>query len=122
MDKAGALVIKMHLEQHDHLTMNHKKIRRIMRKYGLVAKIRRPNPYRKMAKATQEHKTCPNLLKRQFDPGEPEKVLLTGITYIPYVNGLMAYLSCVKDGGTKQILARHLSKSLEMSSNPGQAL
>lgn len=113
--KAGALVIKMHLEQHDHVTMNHKKIRRIMRKYGLVAKIRRPNPYRKMAKATQEHKTCPNLLNRQFDQGEPEKVLLTDITYIPYEKGLMAYFSCVKDGATKQILAHHLSKSLEMS-------
>lgn len=112
--KAGALTIKMNVEQHDHVKMNHKKIRRLMRKYGLVAKIRRPNPYRKMAKATQEHKTCPNLLKRQFDQGEPEKVLLTDITYIPYVNGHTAYLSCVKDGATKQILAHHLSKSLEM--------
>ncbi|MEK3721300.1 hypothetical protein [Paenibacillus sp. FSL H8-0034] len=53
-----------------------------------------------MAKATQEHKTSPNLLKRQFDQGESEKVQLTDITYIPYVNGLMSYLSCVKDGAT----------------------
>lgn len=112
--KAGALVIKMHLEQHDHVRMNHKKIRRIMRKYGLVAKVRQANPYRKMAKATQQHKTCPNLLKRQFDQSEPEKVLLTDITYIPYGNGQTAYLSCVKDGATKQILAHHISKSLEM--------
>ncbi len=62
--KVGALVIKMHLEKLDDVVMNHKKIRRIMRKYSLVAKIRQANPYRKMAIATQEHKTCTNLLQR----------------------------------------------------------
>ncbi len=112
--KAGALVIKMRLERENGVTMNHKKIRRIMRTYKLVATIRQANPYRKMAKATQEHQTCPNLLKRQFDQGEPEKVLLTDITYLHYGHGQCAYLSCVKDGATKQILAHYLSSSLEL--------
>jgi putative transposase len=103
--KAGALVIKMRLERESCVVMNHKKIRRLMRMFNLVAKIRQANPYRKMARATQEHQTCPNLLKRQFDQGEPEKVLLTDITYMRYGNGQWAYLSCVKDGATKQILA-----------------
>lgn len=71
--------------------MNHKKIRRLMRKFRLVTVIRQMNPYRKMAKATQEHRTCPNLLKRQFDQGEPEMVLLTDITYMHYGNGQRAY-------------------------------
>jgi putative transposase len=96
-EKAGALVIKTHLKREDSVVMNHKKIRRIMRKYGLAAKVRQTNPYKKMAKATQEHRTWPNLLKRQFDQGEPEKVLLTDITYMPNTNGQLAYLSCVKD-------------------------
>jgi putative transposase len=113
--KAGALVIKMRLERDSGIVMNHKKIRRLMRKFHLVAKIRRANPYRKMVKATQEHRTCPNLLKRQFDQGEPEKVLLTDITYLHYGNGQCAYLSCVKDGATKQILAHYLSSSLDMA-------
>ncbi len=68
-----------------------------------------------MARATQEHKTCPNLLKRQFDQGEPEKVLLTDITYLRYGNGQWAYLSCVKDGATRQILAEYVSSTLELS-------
>ncbi len=59
----------------------HKKFGRLMSKYALVTKIRRANPYRKMAQATQEHPTCPNLLKRKFSQGEAEKVLLTDITY-----------------------------------------
>jgi putative transposase len=112
--KAGALTIKMHLEHKNNVVMNHKKIRRIMSKFNLVTKVRRPNPYRKVAKATQEHVTCPNLLERQFDQGEPEKVLLTDITYMKYGSGKWAYLSCVKDGATKQILAHYLSTSLEL--------
>ena len=113
--KAGALVIKMQLENLNGIVMNHKKIRRLMRKFGLVATLRQANPYRKMAKATQEHLTCENLLKRKFNQGEPEKVLLTDITYMRYGTGQWAYLSCVKDGATRQILAHCLSSTLELS-------
>ncbi|WP_254777344.1 IS3 family transposase [Paenibacillus sp. cl6col] len=113
--KAGALVIKMNLENVDNVVMNHKKIRRLMRKYNLIAKVRRANPYRKVAQATQEHKTCANLLKRQFNQAEPEKVLLTDITYLKYNHGQQwGYLSCVKDGSTNEILAHYLSTSLEL--------
>ncbi|WP_232700273.1 IS3 family transposase, partial [Brevibacillus daliensis] len=112
--KAGFRVIKMQLERENGVIMNHKKIRRLMRKYKLVASIRRAKPYRNMAKATQEHQTCPNLLNRQFNQEEPEKVLLTDITYMHYGNGQCAYLSVVKDGATKQILAHYLSSSLAL--------
>lgn len=112
--KAGALVIKMRLEQISGVTMNHKKIRRLMRKFNLVAVIRQANPYRKMAKATHEHQTCPNLLKRQFDQGEPEKVFLTDITYLRYGGDQWAYFSCVKDGSTRQILAECIASTLEL--------
>lgn len=113
--KVGALQIKMFLENDEKVVMNHKKIRRLMRKYGLIAKVRRANPYKKMAKASQEHRIVPNLLKRKFDQAEPGKVLMTDITYLYYGNGLKAYLSCVKDGCTKEILAHHISTSLEMA-------
>lgn len=112
--KAGALVIKMRLERLDEIVMNHKKIRRIMRKYGLVAKVRQANPYRKMAKAHHESLTCPNLLERKFNQGEPDKVILTDITYIDYGSGHTAYLSCMKDGATNQIVSQYLSSSLAM--------
>jgi putative transposase len=112
--KAGALVIKMRLEHLSGVIMNHKKIRRLMRKFNLVAGIRQANPYRKIAKATQEHQTCPNLLKRHFDHGEPEKVFLTDITYLRYGNGQWAYLSCIKDGATRQILADCVAGTLEL--------
>ncbi|GED18115.1 transposase [Aneurinibacillus migulanus] len=112
--RAGVRTIKMELENRKNVVMNHKRIRRIMRKYNLVAKIRCANPYKKMAQATHEHKIRPTLLKRNFDQGEPQKVFLTDITYLFYGNGKKAYLSCVKDGATREIVAYHLSESLQM--------
>jgi len=112
--KAGALTVKMHLERKNDVIMNHKKIRRLMHKYNMVAKVRQANPYRKMAKANQEHRACPNLLERKFKQEEPGKVLLTDITYLRYGKGQWAYLSCVKDGATNEIPAHVLSASLEL--------
>lgn len=94
--------------------MNPKKIRRLMRKYNFFAKIRRANPYKTIAKATQEHKTLPNKLNREFVQDEPGKILLTDITYLKY-QGKTAYLSCVKDVATREILAYELSSTLKMS-------
>jgi putative transposase len=94
--------------------MNPKKIRRLMRKYNFFAKIRRANPYKNIAKATQEHKTFPNILNRGFIQDEPGKVFLTDITYLKY-QGRTAYLSCVKDVATREIMAYELSSTLKMS-------
>ena len=92
--------------------MNRKKIQRIMRKYNIVCPIRKANPYKRMAKATQEHRVVENKLNREFKQNIPGKVLLTDITYMPYGNNKMAYLSTVKDSSTNEILAYNLSNSL----------
>lgn len=99
----GARGIKMVLFRQYSLQMNLKKIRRLMKKYHLVCPIR---------KAIKSH-TAKNLLERNFNPGIPEKVLLTDITYIYYASGKCAYLSTVKDGCTKQIAAYHLGKEIQ---------
>jgi len=90
--KKGARQIKMTLETHFQITYNLKRIRRIMKKFGIVCPIRKANPYRRMAKATQEHHTLPNLLNRQFKQGIARKLLLTDITYLSYGKGRRAYL------------------------------
>jgi hypothetical protein len=46
--------------------MNHKKVLRLMKKYNILSKIRRKNPYKQIMKATQEHNTAKNLLNREF--------------------------------------------------------
>lgn len=105
----------MILENDYGIVMNEKRISRIKNKFHLWTKIRRANPNKKMMEATREHRTCPNVLKRRFNQGEPQKVLLTDITYLYYgTNGQKAYLSCVKDGSTNEIVARSISSSLKM--------
>lgn len=94
--------------------MNPKKIRRLMHKFNFFAKVRRANPYKNIAKANQEHKMLPNALNREFTQDEPGKVFLTDITYLNY-DGRTAYLSCVKDVATREILAYELSNTLKMS-------
>lgn len=111
--KKGSRSIKMTLEQDLGIVMNRKKIQRIMRKYGIVCPHRKPNPYKQLAKATKEHTVVPNKLKRQFKQGVPGKVLLTDISYLPYVGG-MAYLSTIKDGSTNEILAYHVSDRITL--------
>ena len=100
-----------------HLTppviMNPKKIRRLMRKYGLNCPIRKANPYRRMAKAMKTSHVSDNLLNREFEAHGPRYVLLTDITYIPLNDGF-CYLSTILDAFTKQVLSYVLSESLEV--------
>ncbi|MEH7336815.1 IS3 family transposase [Neobacillus drentensis] len=112
--KKGSRSIKMILENDYNLIFSRKKIQRIMRKYGIVCPHRRPNPYKKIAKATQEHQVVPNKLNRDFKQGVPGKVLLTDITYLPYNGNCMAYLSTVKDASTNEILAYHVSDRITL--------
>ena len=110
----GARQLKMTLEGHYGITYNLKRIRRIMKKYGIICPIRKANPYRRMMKATKEHRTLPNQLNRNFKQNIPGKVLLTDITYLFYGKGKKAYLSTIKDGSTNEILAYNVSDSLTL--------
>ena len=95
------------------IRMNHKKIRRLMRKYGLLCPIRKANPYRRMMKALKSNAVADNHLNREFRKYGPRKVCLTDITYIPY-NGKFCYLSVIKDAFTKEVLSYALSQSLKV--------
>ena len=108
----GALHIHMRL-LHWHTRMNVKKIRRLMKKYGLRCHIRRRDPYRDMMREMQTNQIAPNVLDRNFDAYLPREACLTDITYIPY-NGTYCYLSTIKDVCTKEILAYELSPNLKV--------
>ena len=84
-----------------------------MRKYNIVCTIRKANPYRRKAKATQEHRVVENKLNREFQQDTAAKVMLTDITYLSYGEGRWAYSSPVKDAATKEILAYYLSENIQ---------
>lgn len=110
----GAKGINMALlHMNPPVTMNLKKIHRLMNKFGLSCPYRGPNHYRRMAKALKTSNVADNLLQREFESYGPRVVLLTDITYLPY-NGKFAYLSTILDAFTKQILSYVLSPSLEI--------
>lgn len=108
----GARGIYMRL-LHQGIRMNLKKIRRLMKKFGLFCPIRKANPYRRMAKAIRTNAVADNRLNREFRKHGPRKVLLTDITYIPYQKKF-CYLSVVKDAFTEEVLSYVLSESLEL--------
>ena len=107
----GVYMTLQHMET--PITMNLKKIRRLMKKFKLTCPCRSANPYKQMAKALKTSTVADNLLQREFESYGPRVVLLTDITYLPY-NGIFAYLSTILDAYTKQILAYELSSSLEV--------
>lgn len=108
----GARGIYMRLLHMGEL-MNLKKIRRLMKKYGLVCPIRKANPYRRMAKAIRTNAVVDNTVKREFKQHGARKILLTDITYISCKEEYY-YLSVIKDAYTEQILSYVLSESLEV--------
>ncbi|ENQ3079347.1 IS3 family transposase [Bacillus cereus] len=110
----GARQIKMTLAGQFQVVYNLKRIRRIMKKYGIVCPIRKANSYKRMMKATQEHRVVPNLLNREFKQNVSGKALLTDITYLFYGKNNKAYLSTILDGSTNEILAYHVSERLTL--------
>jgi len=94
--------------------MNIKKIRRLMKKYGLFCPIRKANPYRYIKKAMEAVYVAPNIVNREFEEHGPRKILLTDITYIINGKAPRCYMSTIIDACTKELLAWVLSESLEV--------
>jgi transposase InsO family protein len=107
----GIYMRLLHLKPPVH--MNIKKIRRLMKKYGLFCPIRKANPYRRAARAIETAQVAPNLLNREFESRGPRKVLLTDITYIINGKAPRCYMCTIIDACTKELLAWTLSTSLE---------
>ncbi len=85
-----------------------------MRKYGLVTKVRKRNPYRMIMQKRQEHRVFPNKLQRRFHQIMPCKFFCTDITYLPFQDRF-AYLSVVKDIASGEVVAWNASLNLDMA-------
>lgn len=110
----GAEQIKMTLEGHFGVNMNIKKIRRLMKKYGLICPIRKANPVRRMMKAIRTNSIFKNELNREFIQTVPRKIFLTDITYLFYHQNSRAYLSTILDLATREVVSHKISETLEI--------
>lgn len=111
-DKGYRVIHMMLLNQ--GVLMNPKKVLRLMQKYNIQAKIRRPKPQRMHLIETHNAKVMPNHVRREFKAYGPRKIILTDISYLPYSRDQMAYLSTIKDAYTNEILAYTVSESLHI--------
>ena len=94
------------LKQKYGVIFNHKKIHRIMSKYGLKPRyIKKLNKQYKRIEANVK----PNILKRNFKADKPNQKWCTDITYLIY-NKNRAYLSSIIDLYDKKIVAYVISR------------
>ena len=90
------------------VVMNGKKVLRIMKKYNLI-----PEYIRKSKKKNKneriEDNVKPNLLKRNFNADEPNKIWDTDVTYLIF-KGSRAYLSTIIDLYDRKVVSYKISK------------
>ena len=89
--------------------VNHKRVRRLMRKLGLEAIYPKPN----LSKPGKDHLTYPYLLKGVLI-GYSDQVWATDITYIRLSSGFI-YLLVIMDWHSRFVIELEVSNSLESS-------
>ena len=89
------------------VSMNHKRIRRLMRLMGLMAVYPKPRTTERIV----EHAKYPCLI-RDMEINRPDQVWCSDITYIRIGRGFM-YLAAIMDFYSRRVLSWRLSNSLD---------
>ena len=102
---------RIHLELRNRgYSVNHKKVQRLMKVLGLVARIRRKRKY--SSYQGEIGKKANNLIQRQFEGAKPMEKCYTDVTEFAIPNSTQKlYLSPVLDGFNSEIIAYNLSNS-----------
>ena len=88
-------------------TVNHKRVRRLMKVMGLSAVYPKP----RTSVQAQDHKVYPYLL-RGVSVTHPNQVWSSDITYIPMRQGFM-YLTAVLDWHSRYVISRQVSNTMD---------
>lgn len=109
----GYRQMKLLLYNKYQLTVNAKKLYRILKTLGIQAVIRRKKRKRQH-EVELEKRIAPNVLNREFKTTVIGMKYVTDITYIPIPNS-MAYLSVLLDLSNSEVVAYKISLSLDSS-------
>lgn len=93
------------------LVVNHKKVLRLMKELGLLARIRRKRRY--SSYKGEVGKKADNLIQRQFEGSKPYEKCYTDVTEFALPGGKL-YLSPVLDGYNSEIIDFTLSRSPDL--------
>ncbi|MED4718804.1 IS3 family transposase [Bacillus badius] len=88
-----------------NLSINHKRVQRLMSELGIQAVIRKKRPYYGKKEA---YVVSDNHLNRDFQASKPNEKWVTDITYLIF-NGQKLYLSAIKDLYNNEIVAYQIS-------------
>jgi transposase InsO family protein len=104
----GSPRVHAELRARGHRT-SRKRVARLMRHHGLVARRRRR--YRVTTDAAHAHPVAANRLARQFAPGQPHRGWVTDITFVPTGEGWL-YLAVILDLYSRRVLGWALHERL----------
>ena len=90
---------------------NPKTVLRVMKKYGLLAEIRRARKWVQMEEQTHKYE---NLLNREFQADHPNRKWVTDISYIHTGQGVL-YLSMIRDLYDNSIVAYKMATQQTVS-------
>ena len=89
------------------LKLNKKRIKRVMKKYGILTYKQKKKPFKK-EDMNKPDTQIPNMIKN-ICPLAPNVIWSSDFTYIPYGNGFI-YLSTVLDIYTREVVGVNISK------------
>ncbi|PWJ98175.1 IS3 family transposase, partial [Tumebacillus permanentifrigoris] len=98
--------IKISLQQEYGITVNHKRVYRLMQVLGIQSRIRRKRKYFGRREATV---VSPNLLNRNFKATKPNEKWVTDITFLS-VQGQWLYLSVLLDLYNNEVISYRISE------------
>ena len=107
--KYGSRRIAKQLQAEDH-QIGRYKVRRLMRELGLKAKA--PRRYKVTTDSRHKFSVAPNVLNRNFDVNQPNKVWAADITYVWTLEGWL-YLAVVIDLFSRQIVGWSMDKRMK---------
>ena len=102
--------ITMYLKNIENISINHKKVLKMMRYNWILAKIRRKSNISFWLKKSLESKICKNILNRDFY-WKPYEKFGTDISYLKTKNKTY-FLSILKDFTTSEIISYEVSENL----------
>ena len=105
----GYRTVQVHLARQYNLTVNHKRIRRVMRKFDLLRRIKRR--FIHTTDSNHGFKVFPNLLKKLEVDGI-NQVWVSDITYIRILNGFV-FLAVILDVFSRRVVGWGLSKHID---------
>lgn len=110
----GSRMVYMKMKEITGIQFGRNKIMRLMKKYGLLCKVRKSNTSRQAMKQMLDENCKPNLLKRQFRFNKPLTTFLTDVTYLKFGNNQTAYKSTIKDASSGKIISCVVSNSNDL--------